>query len=110
MKTPSVEPVLRSRLMPRISFRFMFALMTVAALIAAVARSAGAGGALANAAIVGLCFVLGCFLLFTILFLISWSISSLWYESDLDDHGNRENPFAEGQFPPQILPPRNPRL
>lgn len=106
-KTPSVEPVVRSRMMPRISSRFLFALTTLAAFIAAVARMAGQGGALAAAAMVGLGFIVGCFLLFVLLFLISWLVSSLWFDRESDVLEG--NPFADGQLPPQILPPREQR-
>jgi hypothetical protein len=104
VKTPSVEPVLRSRLLPKVSFRLMLVLTTVSAGIAAVARVAGGGGALATSAVVALLFPLACFALFTLLFLIAWSISSLWYQQDADSL--KGSPFAEGQLPPQILPPR----
>ena len=81
---------------------------TLAALIAAVAKSAGAGGALAYAIMYGLALLLACFSMFAVLFLISWSISSLWHSADLDQQNNSKSPFAEGQLPPQVLPPRNP--
>lgn len=107
VKTPSVEPVLRSRLLPRVSFRFMFLLMTLAAVIAAVARLAGEGGALAYAVVVGIGYLAVGFLAFVLLFLINWVISSLWYRESADLH--QGNPFADGQLPPQILPPREQR-
>lgn len=107
MKTPSVEPVLKSRFLPRVSFRLLFALTTMAAIVAAVARAAGQGGALAVAAIVSIGFLLGVFALFATLFLISFSISSLWYRGDAD--ALEGSPFADGQLPPQILPPREQR-
>ena len=107
MKTPSVEPVLRSRLLPRISFRFMLVMMTLVAVIAAVGRLAGQGDALASGLLMGVGFLMACFGMFILLFLVTWTISSLWYrkESDLQ-HGS---PFAEGQLPPQIIPPREHR-
>ena len=107
VKTPSVEPVVVSRLLPKVSFRFLFALTTIAALIAAVARAAGKGGALANATIVAFIFIVLCFLLFAILFLVSWAVSSLWSEGETDMLDG--SPFADGQLPPQILPPREQR-
>ncbi len=104
VKTPSVEPVLRSRPLPRISFKLALVATTLAAIIAAVARTAGEGGAVAMSVIFMLAFPVACLLLFAVLFLICWSVSLLWYESDDDAlHGS---PFAEGQLPPQILPPR----
>ncbi len=104
MKTPSVEPVLRSRLLPKVSFRLMLILTTLSAVVAAVARVAGGGGAMATAVVVAILFPLVCFAPFTLLFLITWSVSSLWYRDDPDSL--RGSPFAEGQLPPQILPPR----
>ena len=104
MKTPSVEPVLRSRLLPRVSFRLVLALMTLSAVIAAVAKAAGGGAAAAWAAIVAVGFLVVCFLLFVALFLFCWAISSLWYDGEPD--AGQGSPFADGQLPPQILPPR----
>ncbi|NND98405.1 MAG: hypothetical protein HKN47_13875 [Pirellulaceae bacterium] len=152
MKTPSVQPLVRSRLLPRISFRMMFALTTVAAVLAAIARVAGSGGQLASAAVSGAAFVLGAFAVFLFLFLVAWSAAMfriptaiaaiglsliaalsefatislpsisnwplvfflgvggicllLFPPRDPDVHSH--NPFAEGQLPPQILPPREP--
>jgi hypothetical protein len=93
--------------MPKVSFRLLFALTTLAAIISAVARAAGQGGALANAAMVSLGFLGAVFLLFVLLFLISVAVSSTWYEGDSDALDG--SPFAEGQLPPQILPPREQR-
>ncbi|MFK8112183.1 MAG: hypothetical protein AB8B91_08260 [Rubripirellula sp.] len=107
MKTPSVEPVLKSRLLPRVSFRFFILLTALSAIIAATARAAGQGGPLANAVLFALCFVGICFLVFAVVFLFSWIISSLWYEAKPDTMEG--SPFAEGQLPPQILPPREQR-
>lgn len=107
LKTPSVEPVVRSRLLPRVSFRLLFALTTLAAVLAAVARAAGSGAAAAKAVMVGLGFLVACFLVFTLLFLISWCVSSLRVEPD--DDAMQGSPFADGQLPPQILPPREGR-
>lgn len=107
MKTPSVEPVLTSRLLPRVSFRLLLALVTISALIAAIARAAGQGVALAYAFSIGLGFLAVVFLLFVLLFLISRSFTSLWYKGDADVLEG--SPFAEGQLPPQILPPREQR-
>ncbi|TWT76312.1 hypothetical protein CA13_68050 [Planctomycetes bacterium CA13] len=101
----SVQPVLRSRMLPRISFRFVFVLTTFAAIIYAIARSAGSGVALAKAVIVALAVPAICFGLFVILFLLSWAVSAIWYEANTEDT-LQGSPFAEGQLPPQILPPR----
>ncbi len=108
-KPSSVQPVLRSRLLPRISFQSLFALTTLSALIASLARVAGDGGALALAVMVAIAFPLSCFLLFAILFLFSWAITFLWYDQEEEDT-LKGSPFAAGQLPPQIMPPRDPSL
>ncbi|MCC9600540.1 hypothetical protein LOC67_08200 [Stieleria sp. JC731] len=69
------EPVLPSRLLPRISFQSMMILTAVCAVIAAVVSAAGDGGDYAMAAAIGLAFVLSSFALFVIFFLLSWSVS-----------------------------------
>ena len=96
---------MRSQLLPKVSFRLSLAVTALAAVIAAVGRAAGEGGALATAAVLSLVFPLACFALMAILFLISWCVSTLWYE--YDDDALKGNPFADGQLPPQILPPRD---
>lgn len=104
MNTPSVEPVLRSRLLPPISFRAMFALITVGAVAFALARAAGQGGAFALAVQVAVGFLLVCFLLFALLFFIAWLFAALVIRrADDPDWGS---PFAEDRMPPQLLPPR----
>lgn len=149
-KAPSVEPVLRSRLLPRISFRMMMLLTTFCAVVAAVARAAGNGGELAIAVMTAMGFLFACFVAFALLFLITWSVAVIRKQSgyaaiaigvilfvtDLaglssagafaaavfvlaglflvfvpartnEEHAG--NPFAAGQLPPQILPPREQR-
>ena len=104
MKTPSVEPVLQSRLLPKVSFRLMFVLMTLAAFLAALARTAGSGTAYAMGVIIAIAVVVVCFLCFAILFLFAWSIATLWYRGESSEL--KGSPFAADQLPPQILPPR----
>ncbi|MFG0260921.1 MAG: hypothetical protein ACF788_00815 [Novipirellula sp. JB048] len=104
-KPSSAQPVLPSRLLPRVSFRLVFAITTLAAILAALARQAGDGGALASAAITALLVPLLGFALSAILFLFAWAVTSLWFVGDDQDtlHGS---PFAAGQLPPQVMPPR----
>lgn len=106
VKTPSVEPVVKSRLLPRISSRWLFVLTTLAAIIAAVARAAGEGGALAYSLMAALTFIAICFAAFVLLFVFARGVSLLWYDAPPELHDG--SPFAEGQLPPQILPPRDP--
>ncbi|WP_146602079.1 hypothetical protein [Novipirellula aureliae] len=79
--------------------------MFFAAVFYAVARSAGDGGAVAFAMVVAVLFPAACFVLFCVLFLFAWAISSLWYRHGTPDT-LKGSPFADGQLPPQILPPR----
>ena len=106
VKTPSVEPVLKSRLLPRISSRWLFVLTTLAAVIAAVARVAGEGGAVAYAATAAIVFLATCFGAFALLFFLARAVSLMWYVPPPELHDG--SPFADGQLPPQILPPRDP--
>ncbi|MGB7325061.1 MAG: hypothetical protein WBD31_09325 [Rubripirellula sp.] len=107
MKTPSFEPVQQSRMLPRVSFRWMFGLMTLGAVFAAIAKAAGNGAAVAMALMMAFGFIVACFAMFAILFLISWCISSLWYQPK--DDTLQGSPFSADQLPPQILPPRENR-
>lgn len=148
MKTPSAQPVLRSRLLPRISFKMMFALTTLSAILAAIARAAGNGGEFASAAVAMGGFLIFCFTVFVLLFLVSWMAASFRTATGLAmivmaialmamellgfglatvsnwplavffliagalllvipaPKVKTQNPFAQGQLPPQILPPR----
>lgn len=78
--------------------------MAASAVIAAIARAAGDGGEMAIAFLCALAFAAACVVLFAAVFVASWCISSLWYTSDEDSLIG--SPFADGQLPPQILPPR----
>lgn len=117
-------------MMPRFSFRWLFALTTVGAIVAAVAQVAGrgsggsgtgsggfdAGGqmssgsasaALATGALVSLGYLVALFAAFVALFGITWLVASIWYRAD--DDLAKGSPFAADQLPPQILPPRESR-
>tara|TARA_R110002049_G_scaffold25016_1_gene88228 strand:- start:17425 stop:17751 length:327 start_codon:yes stop_codon:yes gene_type:complete len=104
MKTPSVEPVLRSRLLPKISFRGMFGLMTLAAFLAALARTAGGGTSFAIGVLAAFVFIAACFVCFAFTFMVTWLFATLTYKGDPDQRTG--SPFAADQLPPQILPPR----
>lgn len=110
MNTPSVEPIQRSRLLPRVTFRTLFAITTVGAILAAVARVAGIGTpgntqAMATSVLVAVGFLAVCLGAFALFFLIAWVVSILWYRPA--DKLIEGSPFAESQLPPQILPPRD---
>lgn len=128
MKTPSYEPVQPSRMMPRFSFRWLFALTTVGAIVAAMAQLAGRGAsgsnsggfepgqeaatggtaaALATGVLVTLGYLVALFAAFMLLFAIAWLVASMWYRPD--DDLAKGSPFAADQLPPQILPPRESR-
>jgi fucose permease len=104
--SPSAEPVVKSRLLPRISFRVLLAAMTLGAIFFAIAQAAGQGVAFALAVQVALGFLLFCFLAFAVLFLAAWVVAILVVD-DIDP-GLEGSPFAEDRLPPQLLPPREP--
>ncbi len=101
---PATQPILKSRMLPRISLGFFFALTTLGALVAAIARAADQGAALAIAALSSLAFVVTCFAFLAILFFICRLIA--YVKGDSISQTSKGSPFAEGQLPPQILPPR----
>ena len=110
LSTPPVEPIQRSRLLPRVTFRMMFAVTTIGAILAATARVAGIGSpgnaqAVAKGVLVAIGFLAVCLAAFALFFLIAWLVSILWYRPA--DELVEGSPFAEDQLPPQILPPRD---
>jgi hypothetical protein len=84
----------------------MFALMTLAAIVAAIARTAGNGTAYGVGTLVAVGFIVACFVCFALVFLVAWSVATLTYRGDSDEL--KGSPFAADQLPPQILPPREP--
>ena len=106
MQSSTSEPVLRSRLLPKFSFRFLLFVTALAAILGAVARAAGDGAAFAKAALAAVVFPAICFALFAVAFFIAWLATRTLQISE--DKADPANPFAEGQLPPQILPPRDP--
>jgi len=104
--SPSVEPSVRSRLLPRISFRAILGLVTAAAGIFWLLRQSLAGSQFLAAVAMGLAFVAVVGGLSMLLFVIAWVPA--WLGRDKWADVNRGNPFAADQLPPQILPPRNP--
>lgn len=106
VKTPSVEPVLQSRLLPKISTRWLFVTTAMAAVIGAVARAAGEGATFAYAVLAGVGFLVAAFLAFAFVFLIARAASVIWYRPEPEQHEG--SPFSDGQLPPQILPPQEP--
>lgn len=105
MKSPSSEPVLRSRLLPQFSFRLLMGLTAGAAVLATLFRFAEGGAAVAQAVMFSLGTLLAMLLLGAVLFLFSWVVATLTLVVNEPD--SRPSPFAEGQLPPQTLPPRD---
>lgn len=94
-------------MLPRITLGFLFLLTTLGALLAAVARAADQGAALAVAAISAIGFVVVCFATFSALFFVCRFVAFL--KGDHVPDTSAGSPFSDGQLPPQILPPREPR-
>jgi hypothetical protein len=104
--TPSVTPIQRSRLLPRLSFRVLLGLVTVAAVLAFVGRMAVFGSPFALAVLFSLGTIALVFVIFAILFLIAWVPAVIGRDPYQDVHLG--NPFSADQLPPQVLPPRDP--
>jgi hypothetical protein len=104
--TASVSEKEISRVLPRMSFRLMLTVVTIAAGIAFTFRQASAGSSLAAAIIYSLLAVALSFALFAVLFLIAWIPAVIG--KDRFEDVNRGNPFSNDQLPPQVLPPRDP--
>ncbi len=102
----AVDPEIASRLLPQVSFRLILAVVTLAALAALAGRRAGLGGAFAGAVLAVMAALLATFSGFAVLFLIAWVPAVLG--RDRWSEVGKGNPFAEGQLPPQLLPPRDP--
>lgn len=103
-----MDPIVRSRVLPRVSFRATMVLTFVAAMIAAVARSAGDGATFAKAVIVALLLFAFFFCLSSVAFLLSWVTARMMIGRF--DNAREGNPFAKDQLPPQLLKPREPEL
>ncbi|TWT54462.1 hypothetical protein Pla22_21090 [Rubripirellula amarantea] len=108
MNAPSPEPIQRSRLLPRVSFRAMFALMTLGVIFAAIARAAGDGAVVATGFMVATGFLLACFVAFLLLFMLAWCVSVTWYQPS-EEIQTDDSPFSDDTLPSQILPPREQR-
>lgn len=104
----SMQPVERSRVLPRISFRAMLVWTAIAAIIASVARAAGDGAILGKAVVAALALLVLFFLLAAFAFLVSWATAKLVIGRF--DNAREGNPFAKDQLPPQLLKPREPEL
>ena len=105
LNNPSVQPPERSRLLPRIGFRTLFALTTMGAILAAIARAAGNGTVVAKGFLISVGFLAVVFAAFAVFFLFAWIVSLLWYRPSEEIYEG--SPFAANQLPPQILPPRD---
>lgn len=102
----SFDAVVRSRVLPRVSFRAMMIWTAVAAVVATVARSAGDGATLARAMMAAIVLLVVFFLLASAAFLLSWMTARLTI-GDVDNV-LQGNPFADDQLPPQFIKPREP--
>lgn len=103
----SVLPPERGGLLPQYSFRTVVILMTAVVFAAFAFRQAWLGEVWAQAFAVISGFLVACFTLYAILYLIAWIPARLGRDDDWEVmHGN---PFADGQLPPQLLPPSDPK-
>ena len=99
----SLPPPVAERILPQYSFRFVAIGMTFLAFAAFVFRRATQGSALAEAIVYASAVIIGCFLLQAILFVIALVPARIGRDKWQDI--GQGNPFADGQLPPQWLPP-----
>lgn len=85
----------------------MLGLTAAVAIFFALAQAAGEGWAFAIAIQVAIGFLVACFALFAIVFLIAWTVSTAVLGNKPDTP--QGSPFAADQLPPQIIPPREQR-
>ncbi len=104
----SVQPRVRSRVLPQYSFRSVIIGTTLLALAAFVFRQSMFGAVWAQALVFATSVILCCFIGFAVLFLIAWVPALIGRESWEDV--SKGNPFADGQLPPQLLPPTERKL
>ena len=101
------EPVLRSRLLPQLSIRSILGLTFVMAILATIARSAGAGEEAAKAFLFAASAVIAYFAISVLLFLLARTTDLLFPQrSNLEE---QDDAPAGDRLPPQILPPRDHR-
>jgi len=99
----SVQPRTRGSVLPQYSFRTVLIGITLLALAAFGYRQATLGAVWAEALTFTAAVLVALFAGFAILFLIAW-IPALIGRDRWEDV-SKGNPFANGQLPPQILPP-----
>ncbi|WP_164103773.1 hypothetical protein [Candidatus Laterigemmans baculatus] len=104
MPTPAVEPTLRSRLLPQLSFRSAMLAVTGTVFLAWLARLAWQGQTLAQVICFTLLSLAGFYLISIALFFAAWIPAILMRR--YHDSTPAGNPFAAEQLPPQILPPK----
>ncbi len=104
----SVQPRLHSRALPQYSFRTVIIGTAVLALAAFVYRQSMLGSVWAQALVFASAVILCCFIGFALLFLIAWVPALIGRDSW--EGVSKGNPFADGQLPPQLLPPTERKL
>ncbi len=105
MKSPSYEPILRSRMLPQVSFRLLLGITALVAVLSTLGRFAGDGGAIARAVLLAFGVIVAVMLVGAFFFLFSWVVAT--FALVANEPEKRPSPFAEGQLPPQALPPRD---
>ncbi|MEM9646728.1 MAG: hypothetical protein AAF989_17180, partial [Planctomycetota bacterium] len=102
--SPSFEKIEPSRMLPKVSFRGFLATTLLGAVLFASARWAGNGAVMAGAVLVAFAyfvlFLAVCVMLFGVC--QAFAVVRRWRDPDLLEG----SPFADGQLPPQWLPPR----
>lgn len=101
---------LESGLLPQYSFRTMAIGLTTLALAAFTYRQSTRGSIWAEALVFAAGTIVVCFIAYAALFLLAWVPALLARnpEEEFAPDNPFGNPFADGQLPPQVVPPRDP--
>ncbi len=91
--------------MPKVRLAWLFLLMTISALLIYIVQAADRGGMLAFAVIATIGFVGILAGSSALLFLVAYTLGKIEVRQD-NSASEGANPFAAGQLPDQIIPPR----
>ncbi len=92
-------------MLPQVSFRVLLGLTALVAVLSTLGRFAGDGGAVARAVLLALGVLVAVMFLGAVFFLFSWVVAT--FALVANEPEKRPSPFADGQLPPQTLPPRD---
>jgi hypothetical protein len=104
MAVPSAEKLLRSRLLPQISFKNGLIGVTLTVFLAWMGRLALQGSMFPKVLLLSIGSLIILQAVWSLLFVIAWLPAA--FGKIKTDEGREGSPFAANQLPPQIMPPK----